>query len=82
MIRIEEVYVIAYYGATYTKYYSIGGGEFKQYIGEGVVHESKPLSSYPIPTDKIIEHYAPKDKSFKYVKIEKRWNYTNLIRGK
>lgn len=43
------------------------------YIGEGIVHESDHMLNYPQPADRFVKHKAPKDKEYKYAKIEKRF---------
>lgn len=69
---MREVYVIAYYGKLYTKVFT--NGDFKNiYIGEGIVHESDHMLNYPQPADRFVKHKAPKDKEYKYAKIEKRF---------
>ncbi len=70
---VKEVFVIAYYGRIYSKQYSNPLGWQDVYIGEGIIHESKQLSHYPTLVDKFVEHNAPKDKEYRYVKIEKRF---------
>lgn len=70
-IIMREVFVIAYYGSIYSKQYHQSWQDV--YIGEGIMHESKPLNSYPTPSDNFIEHHAPKDKTYKYAQIEKRF---------
>lgn len=69
---MKEMYVIAYYGDRYEKVYGHQGWK-DQYIGEGIVYESKPLTSYPMsPAERYVKALEPKDKEFKYAKIEKR----------
>jgi hypothetical protein len=75
---IKEVFVIAYYGSVYSKQYSNTLGWRDVYIGEGIIHESKHLNYYPTPADRFIKHHAPKDKEYKYAKIEKRFYPTNV----
>lgn len=70
---MTEVYVIAYYGSIYTKQDSDPLGWQAVYIGEGIVHESDPMGHYPTPAENFVKHKAPKDKKYKYAKIEKRF---------
>lgn len=67
---MKEKFVIAYYGKRYTKVYSNPTGWKDQYIGEGIVHESKPSEFYP--SANMIKQFEPKEK-YEYAKIEKRF---------
>jgi hypothetical protein len=73
---MRKVFVIAYYGSIYTKQFSNPSGWRDVYIGEGVVHE-KEIGHYPTPADRFVKHHAPKDKSYKYAKIEERFYPVN-----
>lgn len=70
---MKEMFVVAYYGSLYSNVFTHHGWR-EQYIGEGIVHESEPLSSYPMsPVERYVEALAPKNKRFKYAQIEKRF---------
>lgn len=69
-MEVKEMFVIAYYGSLHTQEFGHHGWN-RKYIGEGIVHESEPLSNYP--DSKMIGHFTPKDKEFKYAQIEKRF---------
>lgn len=69
---MKEMYVIAYYGSRYEKVFGHHGWS-DLYTGEGIVHESESLTSYPMPAVQYVEALAPKGKQFKYAQIEKRF---------
>ena len=69
---MKEMYVVAYYGSLYSKVFTHHGWK-DLYIGEGIVHESEPIYSYPLSPHEYVEDNAPRDKDFKYAKIEKRF---------
>ncbi|KYC77110.1 hypothetical protein B4092_4847 [Bacillus licheniformis] len=68
-------YVVAYYSNIYTNVFLNGGWE-NQYIGQGIVHESKKFNHPPKTLSSclnLVSHYAPKDKGYDYAKIEERY---------
>lgn len=70
---IEWGYVIAYYGKQYVDIYKYTGWGYsmeKQFVGHGVVYESKPFSVKP--TLDMARKMKPTDIEYEYAKIEER----------
>ncbi|GIN25445.1 hypothetical protein [Bacillus licheniformis] len=68
-------YVVAYYGDVYQDMF-FDGEWSKQYVGQGIVHESKKFDHPPETLSSclnLVGHYAPKDKEYDYAKIEERY---------
>lgn len=66
---MKEKFVIAYYGKCYTDVFTHHGWR-SQFIGNGIVAQSKPLDFYP--TIDEVEANKP-EIEFDYAKIEKRF---------
>ena len=69
---MKEMYVIVYYGPIF--HYSHTNGEWKEhYKGEGIVHESSPVSDLPVPVEDYIKSEAPTSKEYRYATVEQRY---------